>query len=212
MNPKQKTTYFLKILKKAEEKYLKNSKRLSAEGWKYGWQVLIATIMSAQSRDETTILVAEELFSKYPTLKQLANTSNSDVLHIFKSLNYNKTKAKNVVAAAKLLIKNHHGKVPSDITELQKIPGVGRKTANLVLSEVHKQQTITVDTHVHQIANSLGFVKTNSRNKTELELQKIAPKKYWNKINRIFVLWGKDVPNHKKKKLLEKLEEKHPNS
>ena len=208
MNQEQKIRYFLKIFKKAENKYKKSSKRLSAEGWSQDWQVLIATIMSAQSRDETTIPIAEQLFQKYLTLKQLAEAFNSDVLHIFKSLNYNRTKAKNVVAAARFLVENYNGKVPQEIAQLQEIPGVGRKTANLVLSEIHKQQTITVDTHVHQIANSLGLVKTKLRDKTELELQKIVPKSYWNRINRIFVLWGKDVPSHKKEKLLKKLDEK----
>jgi endonuclease-3 len=201
-----KTKYFIKIFRKAEKKYDSNDKRLSAEGWGPEWQVLIATIMSAQSRDETTIPVAELLFKRYKTLDELSKAKYKDVLLIFSRLNYNRTKAKNVIAAAKFLVEKHDGKVPSTIEELIEIPGVGRKTANLVLSEIYKKDAICVDTHVHRISNVLELVKTKSPHGTEIELQKIAPKRYWSRINRIFVLWGKDVPGRDKKKLLEKLE------
>ncbi len=205
MNIQQKREYFIKIFRQAEKKYGKSSKRLSAEGWGPGWQVLIATIMSAQSRDETTIPIAELLFKKYKTLDELAKARYADVLKIFRSLNYNKTKAKNAIAAAKILLKKYEGKVPDKIEELVEIPGVGRKTANLILSEIHKKDAITVDTHVHRLSNVLGFVKTKTPHETELELQKIARRRYWSRINRIFVLWGKDVPGRDKKKLLKKL-------
>ena len=200
-----KRKYFLKIFKKVEKKYKHSEKRLAAENWKKDWQVLIATIMSAQSRDETTIPLAEALFLKYPSLISLSKANYSDVLKIFKSLNYNKTKAKHVIEASKFLIKNHKGKIPSKLEKLIQIPGVGRKTANLVLAEIYNKETITVDTHVHRISNVLGLVKTKTPHKTEKELEKIAPRSYWNKINRIFVLWGKDVPGKNKEKLLKHL-------
>ncbi len=204
MNKKQ---LFLKIFKKAEKKYGKYDKRLAGEGWEHEWQTLIATIMSAQSRDETTIPIAEELFRKYKTLEKLGKARYSDVFNIFRSLNYNKTKAKNVIAAAKFIINEFNGKIPDNIEELIKIPGVGRKTANLVLTEVHDKDGITVDTHVHRISNVLGIVKTNNPHQTEIELQKISPKKYWSRINRILVLWGKEVPGRDKKRLLRELGE-----
>ena len=106
-----------------------------------------------------------------------------------------------------MLLEDYGGKVPDNIDELVKLKGVGRKTANLVLAVVHKQDSITVDTHVHRLSNVLGLVDTRNRSKTEDELKKIAPKKYWSRINRIFVLWGKDVPGRDKEKLLKKLEE-----
>ena len=202
-----KTTLFLQIFKKAEKKYGKSDKRLAGEGWKYDWQTLITTIMSAQSRDETTIPIAENLFKKYDSLESLSKAKNQDALIIFKSLNYNKTKAKNVIAAAQYLIKTHEGKVPDTIEKLIEIPGVGRKTANLIITEIHNKDGICVDTHVHRISNVLGLVKTKTPHQTELELQKIAPKKYWSRINRIFVLWGKDVPGRDKKRFLKRLEE-----
>lgn len=205
MNNRQ---YFLKIFKEANKKYFRKKKRLAAEGWKSDWKTLITTILSAQSRDETTIPTAENLFKNYPSQKTLANAKQKDVLKLLKSMNYNKTKTKNIIAASKYLLKYHKGRVPNSIEQLIKIPGVGRKTANLVLSECHNKQTITVDTHVHRISNVLGLVNTKTPEKTEQELMKIAPKQYWNKINRIFVLWGKEVPGKSKEKLLKKLEEK----
>lgn len=202
-----KSRYFLEIFKKAERKYGKSEKRLAGEGWKYGWQTLIATIMSAQSRDETTIPIAEKLFEKYNSLESLARARFEDVLNIFRSLNYNKTKAKNVILAAKFLVDNFNGQVPDEIDELVKIPGVGRKTANLIITEIHDKDGICVDTHVHRISNVLGLVKTKTPTQTEIALLEIAPRKYWSRINRIFVLWGKDVPGREKKRLMGKLEE-----
>lgn len=200
-----KRKLFLKIFKKAEKKYMNSSTRLAAEEWRKGWQVLISTIMSAQSRDETTIPIAENLFKRYNTLKKLAGADYEEVLKILKSMNYNKTKSKHVIEASNFIIENFNGKIPESIDELVKIPGVGRKTANLVLTEVHNLDGITVDTHVHRISNVLGLVETKTPNKTEEALQKIAPRKYWSKINRIFVLWGKDISGRNKEKLLKSI-------
>lgn len=198
---------FLRIFKKAEDKYSKSTKRLAGEGWNKDWKTLIVTIMSAQSRDETTISVAEELFSKYKTLEKLAKAKYKGVLEIFKSLNYNRTKAKHVIKAARMLLNDFNRKTPDSLEKLLRIPGVGRKTANLVLSEVHNKNSITIDTHCHRILNLLGVVKTKNPYQTELEMKKIAPRKYWSKINRILVLWGKDVKGRDRKKLLKKLGE-----
>lgn len=201
----QKRKYFLEVFKEAEKKYGKYEKRLAGEGWNKDWQTLIATIMSAQSRDEMTIKIAENLFKKYNSLDKLAEAEYIDVLGILKSLNYNKTKSKNIIECAKMLIEKFGGEVPDKMDELLKLPGVGRKTANLILSEVYGKKGITVDTHVHRICNVLEIVKTKNPAQTEFELIKIAPKKYWSRINRIFVLWGKDVSGRNKKELLEKI-------
>jgi len=202
----KKRDEFLKIFHTAEKKYGLSGKRLAAEGWKHSWQTLLVTIMSAQSRDETTIPIAEKLFAKYPTLGALAHASHDDIFSILKSINYNKTKTKNVIAAAQHLLQYHHGQVPRTIEELLCIPGVGRKTANLVLGECYGKDAICIDTHCHRILNVLGIVRTKNPHQTEVAMTRIAPKKYWSRINRIFVLWGKDCPGRDKKKLLEKLE------
>lgn len=201
----KKTQEFLFIFKKAKKKYNKNSKRLAAEGWDNDWKVLITTIMSAQSRDETTISIAESLFNKFPNLISLSNASINNIESQLKSLNYYKTKSKNIKLAAECLIKNYNSLIPDRLEDLLKIPGVGLKTANLILSEVHKKQAICVDTHVHRISNVLGFVKTKNPEQTEKELRKIVPRRYWNQINRIFVLWGKEVSGTNKNKFLDSL-------
>ena len=206
MNVKQKRAYFLEIFNKAEKKYESSEKRLAGEGWEYDWQTLIATIMSAQSRDETTIVIAEKLFRRYTTLNKLSNARYADVFGIFRSLNYNRTKAKNIIECAKMLVEKYNSKVPDEIDKLIELPGVGRKTANLIITEIHNKDGICVDTHVHRISNVIGLVKTKNPTETEYALMEIAPKRYWSRINRILVLWGKDVPGRDKKRLLKVLD------
>ncbi len=201
-----KTETFLEIFRKAQKKYGKSTYRLAGDAWPEPWQTVITTIMSAQSRDETTIPIAEDLYRKYPTLESLASAKYDDVLLVLKSMNYNRTKTKHVIEAAQFILSEFKGKVPESIDELVKIPGVGRKTANLVVSEVFQKPGICVDTHVHRISNVFGFVDTKTPEQTEYALQKIAPKRYWSKINRLFVLWGKDVAGRDKEKLLAALE------
>ncbi len=206
MNLKQKRFYFFSIFKKAERKYGKYGERLAGEGWKYDWQTLVATIMSAQSRDETTIPIAENLFARYNSLEKLAKANYKDVFRILKSLNYNRTKAKHIIATAIILFYKHHGRVPDTIEELIELPGVGRKTANLVLSEVHCRDSVTIDTHCHRLLNVLGIVHTNNPYETEKAMMEIVPQKYWSRINRVFVLWGKEVRGRDKKTLLAALQ------
>jgi len=201
-----KRELFLEIFKRAKKKYAKSTKRLAGDGWPHPWQTLITTILSAQSRDETTIPVAEALFAKFPSLESLSRASFAEVKGVLKSLNYNNTKAKNVIAAAQHILRQCNGRIPDTVEKLIAIPGVGRKTANLVIAECHGKQGICVDTHVHRISNVLGLVKTKTPEQTEYALQKIAPKKCWSQINRLFVLWGKDVPGKDKKRLLYHLE------
>jgi endonuclease III len=201
-----KKEYFLEIFRKAEKKYGKYSKRLAGDDWEKDWQTLIATILSAQTRDETTIPVAEALFRKYPTLEKLSKAKYADVLGVISRVNFKNNKARHVIGAAKYLVENYDGKVPDNIEDLIKLPGVGRKTANLVIAEVHDKEGICVDTHVHRISNVLGFVKTKNPTETEFALMKIVPRKYWSRINRIFVLWGKEVRGRDEKRFLEKLE------
>jgi endonuclease-3 len=198
----------MEIFNAAEKKYGDSAKRLASDDWEYDWQTLVATILSAQTRDETTIPVSENLFKRYPTLIKLSKAKYDDVLKIISRVNFKNNKAKHVIGAAKYLVENFNGKVPDDIDELVKLPGVGRKTANIVLSEVHKKDSITVDTHVFSISNLLGFTKAKTPTQSEMQLKEYVPRKYWSRINRLFVLWGKDVPRKTKKKLLDKLNEK----
>jgi len=201
----ERKKYFMQIFRKAEKKFGSSSKRLAGDSWPEAWQTLIATILSAQSRDEVTIPIAENLFKKYTSLEKLSNAEYEDVLSVLKSINYNKTKTKNVINAAKFIIENFVGSIPDSVDELVKIPGVGRKTANLVITEVHNKDGICVDTHVHRISNVLGIVNTKTPEQTEKSLEVIVPKKYWRRINRLFVLWGKAVPGRNRRRLLKAL-------
>lgn len=202
-----KRELFLKVFRKAQKKYGNNSKRLAGESWKHDWQTLLATICSAQNRDEVTIPVCEEFFAKFNTLEKIAGADEKAILKAIRRINYCESKAKYLKKTARILIDEYGGKVPSEIDGLVKLPGVGRKTANLVITEIHKKPGITVDTHVHRISNVVGLVETKTPHETELALMKIAPRHYWGKINRLFVLWGKEVPGRDKEKLLKKLEE-----
>jgi endonuclease III len=200
-----KTKLFLSIFGKAQRKYSKSSKRLAGEGWGKSWKTLIATIYSAQSRDELTVPVMTHAFAELPSVRAWANAPVSKIEKLTKKINFYKTKSKNAKATAGKLMKDFHGKVPRTIEELTTLPGVGRKTANLIMTECHGKPGITVDTHVHRISNVLGLVKTKTPHETEIALMKIAPKRYWRKINRVFVLWGKNVRGREKRKLMEKI-------
>ncbi|MCF7866732.1 endonuclease III [Candidatus Woesearchaeota archaeon] len=205
MDLEERKKLFLKIFLKAKKHYDKESRRLAGEGWKFPWQTLIATILSPQTTDEVTIPVSIALFRRYTSLKSLSDANFDDVKKIISRVNYNNTKTKHVIMTAKILVEKYNGKVPDTINELLELPGVGRKVANLILAEEFNKQAVCVDTHVHRISNVFGFVKTNTPDQTEQELMNVVPKKYWNKINRVFVLWGQDVKGYDKDKFLDKI-------
>ncbi len=183
----------LKMLEKKSSKM-----RLAAEDWNEDWQKLISIIMSAQSRDETTIKIANSLFEKYSSLKELSKAKYFDVLKVFKSLNYNKTKTKNVISSAKILFNEYEGKIPLDFNKLIELPGVGRKTANVFLAELGKNN-IGVDTHVAYISKKLGWTKNKNVEKIESDLKELFDKKDWRKINPILVRFGKTFTSKKEK-------------
>ena len=118
-----KTNEFLKIFRKAEKKYGRSSKRLAGDmaSWREPWKVLIATMLSAQSRDEVTIRIAESLFERYGSLEALSRARYGGVLAVLKSMNYNRTKAKHVLETARVLVKEFGGKVPDSLEELVRL-------------------------------------------------------------------------------------------
>jgi endonuclease-3 len=162
---------------------------LAAEGWNKPWKCLIATMMSAQTRDTVTIVIAKKLFAKYSSPKKLAAAKPSDIHKIIRSVNYYKTKTKNILACVKMLVKDYNGKVPTETKELIKLPGVGRKTANVCLSEFG-YAAIGVDTHVNQISNYLGWTKNKNPDKIEEDLLKLFPKSKWKEVNMTLVKFG----------------------
>ena len=179
--------------------------RLAAEEWDEPWKTLIATALSAQSRDEVTLIIASELFKKYPSVERLARAKYSDVLGVLKSLNYNRTKAKHIIACAKELVEKYDGKVPHDFNALVELPGVGRKTANVFLSEMG-YSAIGVDTHLAYCAQRLGWTMNKNPKKIELDLQKLFPKRMWGKLNRALVRFGKTYTSRRvKNEVLDKI-------
>lgn len=179
--------------------------RLAAESWDAPWKTLITTMMSAQSRDETTIPIANALFAKYPTLNALSRAEYADVLRVLRSLNYNRTKSKNVIVCARTLVEAYGGKVPEDFNKLIELPGVGRKTANVFLSEMG-HDTIGIDTHAAYISQKLGWTKHKNPEKIESDLKRLFQKRYWKKINPTLVRFGKTYTSKKEKdELLEEI-------
>ena len=156
------------------------------------FKVLVATILSARTKDETTVKVCERLFSKVKDFRDFNNLKQSEVEELIYPVGFYKTKAKHLKELPKAL-EEFNSKVPSEIDELLKLPGVGRKTANLVRSVAFKKDGLCVDVHVHRIFNRLGYIKTKSPFETEMKLREKLPKKYWEKINSLLVAFGQNL-------------------
>ena len=155
--------------------------------------ILIGTILSARTRDENTSAVVKKLFAKYKTARSLARAKVYDVEKIIKSTGFYRVKSRRIIKVASIIDSQYSGKVPDTLDELLKLPGVGRKTANCVLVYAFEKPAIPVDTHVHRISNRLGLVKTKTPEETEFELMKKIPKKYWLRINDMFVMYGQNI-------------------
>lgn len=157
------------------------------------FSILIGTILSARTKDESTTKVVKILFSKYKKAKDLANAKLIDVEKIIKPIGFYHVKAKRIIEVAKIIDSQYKGKVPDDLEKLVNLPGVGRKTANCVLVYAFDKPAIPVDIHVHRISNRLGLVKTKTPEETEMELMKKIPKKFWLEINDTFVMYGQNI-------------------
>jgi len=165
--------------------------RLAAEGWGEDWQTLVAIMLSAQTRDTKTVVVCEDLFGRYKEVGDLASASIEEIEDSIKSVNFYKTKARNVKGACGMIVGD--GFIGESVEELVRLPGVGRKTANVYLVAVKKAVAIGVDTHVGRIARKLGWTKEKDPNKVERDLMRLFPKRYWNSINWILVRFGQGV-------------------
>ncbi len=155
--------------------------------------ILIGTILSARTRDESTSAVVRELFSKYKTARSLAKAKLPDVEKIIKRTGFYHVKAKRIIEVASIIDSKYSGTVPDTMEELLTLPGVGRKTANCVLVYAFDQPAIPVDTHVHRISNRLGMVQTKTPEETEIELMKKIPREHWIRINDTFVMYGQNI-------------------
>lgn len=155
-------------------------------------QLLFATILSAQCTDERVNKVTPKLFERFPDSKSLSKAKVTEVEKLIQSVNFFRTKAKNLVACAQRIQSDFHGELPRTIEELTTLAGVGRKTANVVLGESFGLPLgIVVDTHVKRISNLIGFTKKQDPLKIEADLMKIVPKEYWTKFSHWLILHGR---------------------
>ena len=157
------------------------------------FSILIGTILSARTKDETTTKTVKALFLKYKNPEDLANAKIKDVEKIIRSIGFFHVKSKRIIEVAKIIHKKYKDKVPDDLDTLVQLPGVGRKTANCVLVYAFEKPAIPVDIHVHRISNRLGLVETKNPEDTEQELMKKIDKKYWIEINDTFVMYGQNI-------------------
>ncbi|MCD6184424.1 MAG: endonuclease III [Deltaproteobacteria bacterium] len=155
------------------------------------FKILVATILSARTRDKTTAIASRRLFNEAPDIRALAGLSEEKIRALIRPVGFFNNKTKYLCKLPDAL-KPYAGKVPDKLEELLKLPGVGRKTANLVLAVAFGIPAICVDTHVHRIMNIWGFVNTKTPESTEKALRKILPIKYWIKINSIIVPFGQE--------------------
>ncbi len=165
------------------------------------FELLIATILSAQSTDKTINRITPELFKKYPTPQKLAKADINDVEKIIRSSGFYKTKAKNIIETSKIIVEKFNAKVPNNMNDLLKLKGVARKTANVVLSNAFgKNEGVVVDTHVKRISYRLGLTDQKDPQKIEKDLMEIFDRNDWGFLSNALILHGKKVCNALKPK------------
>ena len=168
--------------------------KISDEQAQEPFQILIATLLSARTQDATTHAASTRLFARARTPGTMARLSVAAIEKLIYPVSFYRNKAQHLRAACRILIDRYSGVVPATMEELLTLPGVGRKTANLVLILSHaSRRNICVDTHVHRIANRLGWVQTKTPERTEQALYQVVPRRWWPRVNLYLVTWGQNV-------------------
>lgn len=164
----------------------------TALNYSNNWEFLVAVIMSAQTTDKMVNRVTEKLFVKYPTIPDYVKAVPSEFEQDIHSVNFYRNKAKNILATATIVQQQYHGTIPQTMEELISLPGVGRKTANVILGNAfNKPQGIAVDTHVKRLAKLFNLTKSSDAVKIELELMKIVPKEDWTTFTHLMIEYGR---------------------
>ena len=161
--------------------------------YKNAYELLVATRLSAQCTDARVNIVTPALFKRFPTPFDLANGKLAEVEELIKTCGLYKTKAQDLIGIGKMLYHNYNSVVPNNIEELIKLPGVGRKTANLVCGDIYKQSAVVTDTHFIRITNRLGLVNTTNPKKVEDQMRKLLPEAESNDFCHRTVLHGRSV-------------------
>ncbi len=195
MKNKKEAKQIIEILKK----YYKNA--TCSLDFKTPFEMAIAVMLSAQCTDERVNKVTPYVFEKYGTPEKMAKAEISDLENLIHSCGFFKNKAKNMKACSIALVEKYNGVVPSTMEELQALPGIGRKSANVIMLEAfHNPQGIAVDTHAKRISNRIGFSSEKEPEKIEQDLLKVIPKEYYYDVNHIFVCHGREICDSRKPK------------
>jgi endonuclease-3 len=157
------------------------------------YKILIGTILSARTRDETTAQAIKVLFSEFRNPDELSRADLKDIKKLIQKIGFYNVKATRIKELSKILVEKYNSKVPSNLEDLLSFPGVGRKTANCVLVYGFRKPAIPVDIHVHRISNRIGIVNTKKPEETEIDLQKSIDRRYWTRINETFVTFGQNI-------------------
>ena len=157
------------------------------------FQLLVAVLLSSRTREEKTLEAVKKLKREIKKPEDALKLGKEKIREMIRGVAFHNEKAKRIVELSRILTSKHRGRVPSTLEGLVKLPGVGRKTANLVLSAGFSKPAICVDTHVHRISNRLGWVRTKTPAETEKELMKLFPEEKWKSINRALVVFGRSV-------------------
>lgn len=181
------------ILNEAYKKNNAPSVTLISSIKKTPYHVLISTLISLRTKDQVTLEASMRLFEKADSIEELHKLSEEEIAKLIYPCGFYKTKAARMKEICKIIIENNNANIPDEIDDLIKLPGVGRKTANLVVILGFNKPGICVDTHVHRISNRIGWVKTKTPEETEFSLRKLLPLEYWRTINDYFVSYGQTV-------------------
>ena len=172
--------------------------RLAANDWKEEWQTLIAIALSARTRDEVAVKVAKDLFAEYKTAHALGRANPREVAQVIYPVNFFQNKTKNIIACAKMLVEEYGGTPPHDLNKIVLLPAVGRKTANVFLSE-YGADAIGVDTHVSYTSQKLGWTLHRDPHKIEKDLERLFPRNLWSRVNSTCVRFGKTYMSRRQK-------------
>lgn len=193
---KNNDTFFDQLIEKLtnffKEDDIPSVSKIKEEG-SNPFEILISTIISARTKDEVTYSSSKRLFSIANTPLKISKLSEDQIANIIYPAGFYKVKAKNIKKTSEILVQKFNSLVPSNMEELLTLPGVGRKTANLVLAVGFQKDGLCVDTHVHRISNRLGIVSTKTPLETEIALREILPKKYWEIYNKLLVILGQKI-------------------
>lgn len=185
--------HVISILEESYHKSPSPSVTLISNTEKTPYHILVSTLISLRTKDEVTLKASRNLFTKAGSCKEILLLPEDEIAGLLYPAGFYKTKAKRLLEIARIIEDEYEGEIPDSMDKLLRLPGVGRKTANLVLILGFKQSSICVDTHVHRLSNRFGWVKTSTPDQTEFALKDLVPEKYWIMLNDFMVSYGQMV-------------------